>query len=342
LRRGRRLPLRSAGLLPQSTCQPVAISGCWGAGPLPLHGPEQLYAAVQRAVDWDQWLPPQRSFSGGGEWHRPVGSATSPIHGAGSSKMAPWSDCNGSGWGDAFLNRPGPFPISACNLQLSAAGSGAPASWLGRQACNRRGLAGRRGLAPLKKTCRRPDRLTGWMAACPWPIRSALPATLLIEAGLRAWGVPRALGRVLALRHLADFDGPSWRAERAAAPGSCRSAPGGEPLGAGAWGWSANLPCLEQGPQQREAAGMAPWLDLQPGDLPHFSGRQPNPGVESSAIRPYGERLGGGEDLEALPKCRPRAMAKERARAGTLWACWAATSELTGALADERRAAGFR
>jgi putative N6-adenine-specific DNA methylase len=85
---------------------------------------------------------------------------------------------------------------------------------------------------------------------------------------------------------------------------------------------------LAQARANAEAAGVAPWLQLQAGDCRDF---QPPPGPGVLVCNPpYGERIGERDELEQL-YADLGAMVKERCGGWDLWLL-SGNPELTGAL----------
>ena len=85
---------------------------------------------------------------------------------------------------------------------------------------------------------------------------------------------------------------------------------------------------LDQAKANAEAAGVAPWLALLPGDCRDFQPPE-QPGI-LVCNPPYGERIGEQESLEALYHDLGQ-MLKERCSGWDLWLL-SGNPELTGAL----------
>jgi putative N6-adenine-specific DNA methylase len=85
---------------------------------------------------------------------------------------------------------------------------------------------------------------------------------------------------------------------------------------------------LEQARSNAEAAGVAPWIDLQQGDCRDFV-PPAGPGV-LVCNPPYGARIGERDELEALYADLGQ-MLKERCSGWSLWLL-SGNPELTGAL----------
>jgi len=291
----------------------------------PCNGPEQLYAGVQRAADWDLWLPPQRSF-------RVEVSGTAPglshSHFTALQVKNALVDLQRQRWGERSSIDLA-HPDLCLHLHLSAAGEAVLSLDGSAGSLHRRGWRAAVGLAPLKENLAAGlIGFTGWDGRVPLADPLCGSGTLLIEAACAALGRAPGLGRELALRHWLDFDGAIWQQETVAALAlAADNLPGGAPL-APVLGMERDPAVLEQARSNAEAAGMAPWLDLQPGDCRDFM-PPPQPGL-IVCNPPYGERLGAGEDLEAL-YAGLGAMAKERCSGWTLWLL-SGNPELTGAL----------
>lgn len=271
----------------------------------PCLGKEDLRHGVPRALDWQEWLPPERSLrvevSGGTP-------ALNHSHFTALEVKNILVDRQRHQWGSrSSVDRQDPDLVIHLHLQrsgeaiLSLDGSG--------ESLHRRGWRAAVGLAPLKE-----NLAAGLMALTEWDGHRPLAdpfcgsGTLLIEAACRALGrapglVPSGAGqparpRSFALQRWPDFDPALWQREVMAAQQLSRNTlADGSPL-APIVGCDHNSDVLAQAKSNAEAAGVAPWIRFELGEAETFS-PPAGPGVMVTNP-PYGERLGDREDLEAL------------------------------------------
>jgi len=302
----------------------------------PCTGKEDLYRGIQRAVDWQQWLPPDRSFRVDAS-----GSAPGLNHSHYSAlqvknALVDWQRQHFGARSSVDLDTPDlslHLHLGGGQAELSIDGSGA--------SLHRRGYRPRQGLAPLKENLAAGlIRLTGWDGRVPLADPLCGSGTLLIEAVAMALGQPPGLdaltgeARPLALQRWSDFDPALWQHELEAArnagqAGSTGCLSDGTAL-APVWGRDADAAVVSQARANAEDAGVAPWLNLQIGDCRSF---EPPPGAGILVCNPpYGARLGAGEhdELEQL-YADLGTMVKERCSGWTLWLL-SGNPELTGAL----------
>jgi putative N6-adenine-specific DNA methylase len=302
----------------------------------PCTGKEALYQGIQRAVDWHQWLPPERSFRVDAS-----GSAPGLNHSHYSAlqvknALVDWQRQHFGARSSVDLDTPDlslHLHLGGGQAELSVDGSGA--------SLHRRGYRPRQGLAPLKENLAAGlIRLTGWDGRVPLADPLCGSGTLLIEAVAMALGQPPGLeastgeARPLALQRWSDFDPALWQHELEAArsagrAGSTGCLSDGTPL-APVLGRDADAAVVSQARANADAAGVGHWLNLQSGDCRSFE----PPAGEGILVcnPPYGARLGAGEhdQLEHL-YADLGAMVKARCSGWTLWLL-SGNPELTGAL----------
>ena len=290
----------------------------------PCRHREELYAGVQQAVDWSTWLPPELSFRVDASGSLP--GLTHSHYSALQVKNA-LVDWQRQRWGErSSVDLEDPdlsihVHLGGGQARLSVDGSG--------ESLHRRGYRPRMGLAPLKENLAAGlIRLTGWDGTVPLADPLCGSGTLLIEAACMALGRQPGLERRFALERWPDFDGRLWAREVEAASALEREQlADGRPL-APLLGNEADPLVLAQARANAEAAGVAPWLQLQAGDCRDF---QPPPGPGVLVCNPpYGERIGEREELEQL-YADLGAMVKERCGGWDLWLL-SGNPELTGAL----------
>ena len=301
----------------------------------PCHSKDELYQGIQQAVDWQHWLPPERSFRVDAS-----GSAPGLNHSHYSAlqvknALVDWQRSHWEARSSVDLEQPDlslHLHLGGGLAQLSVDGSGS--------SLHRRGYRSRMGLAPLKENLAAGlIRLTGWDGAVPLADPLCGSGTLLIEAAAMVLGAASGLdaasgnARPLALQHWSDFDPQLWQQELQAARASERTASGqlsdGAPIAAIA-GSDSEAEVIEQACANAEAAGVGDWLTLQVGDCRNFV---PPAGRGILVCNPpYGARI-GADDHQALEQLYADlgAMAKDRCSGWTLWLL-SGNPELTGAL----------
>ena len=291
----------------------------------PCRSKEELYAGVQRAVDWSRWLPPELSF-------RVDASGIAPglNHGHYSAlqvknALVDWQRQQLGQRSSIDLDQPDRslhLHLGGGLASLSLDGSGS--------SLHRRGYRAAMGLAPLKENLAAGlIALSGWDGSVPLADPLCGSGTLLIEAVRMVLRRAPGLERQFSLQGWPDFDLELWNQEQAAARCLARSCSlaDGRPLAA-VVGLEQNAEVLAQARVNLEQAGVAAAIQLQAGDCRDF---QPpsGPGV-LVCNPPYGERLGKGEDLEAL-YADLGAMLKQRCGGWQLWLL-SGNPALTGAL----------
>ena len=296
----------------------------------PCHGQNDLYAGIQAAADWDRWLPPERSFR-----VDVTGSAPGLSHSHFSALQVKNAlvDLQRQRWGQRSsvdLEQPDlslHVHLGGGLASLSLDGSGS--------SLHRRGYRPAMGLAPLKENLAAGlIDLSGWDGRVPLADPLCGSGTLLIEAARHRLGLQPGLGgqeaRPLALQQWPDFDAELWQQELAAArrleqQGEQQAASEGLPP---IVGLEREPEVLAQARSNAEAAGVAPWLQLQQGDFRAF---QPPPGPGVLVCNPpYGARIGEEHELEAL-YADLGAMVKERCGGWQLWLL-SGNPRLSGAL----------
>lgn len=288
----------------------------------PCRGPEDLYAGVQRAADWESWLPPQRSF-------RVEVTGTAPglnhSHFTALQVKNALVDQQRQRFGERSsidLDHPGlvlHLHLQGGRAQLSVDGSAS--------SLHRRGWRAAMGQAPLKENLAAGlIRLTGWDGSVPLLDPLCGSGTLLLEAACLALGRPVGLGRELLVAHWPDFDGVQWR--NALHGAEARAAALARPLAA-IQGSDSDATVLAQAQANAVAAGLAPWLNFQQLELRDLQPPAGPPGVVV-CNPPYGVRLGADSNLEAL-YAELGEVLKQRCAGWTLWLL-SGNPELTGAL----------
>ncbi|MCX5958723.1 MAG: THUMP domain-containing protein [Cyanobacteria bacterium] len=137
-----------------------------------------------------------------------------------------------------------------------------------------------------------------------------------------------AAARSFSFERWPDFDPGLWRREVEAAAAQTRPARADGSAVAPLVGIEQDPAVLAQARANAAAAGLAEHLRLEPGDFRDFS-PPPGPGI-LVCNPPYGDRLGRGDDLEALYADLGR-MVRERCSGWTLWLL-SGNPALTGAL----------
>jgi putative N6-adenine-specific DNA methylase len=296
----------------------------------PCRSQDDLYRGMQRAADWCHWLPPERSFKVEASGSAPGLSHSHYTALAVKNALVDWQRNHFGQRSSIELEQPD------LTLHLHLGGGLASVSLDGSGASlHRRGYRPAMGLAPLKENLAAGlIALTGWDGSLPLADPLCGSGTLLIEAVRMALGRAPGLGaasgpaRQFALERWPDFDAGVWQQELAAARAQARNTlADGRPL-APVVGLEREPAVLEQARSNAEAAGVAPWIDLQQGDCRDFV-PPAGPGV-LVCNPPYGARIGERDELEALYADLGQ-MLKERCSGWSLWLL-SGNPELTGAL----------
>ena len=301
----------------------------------PCTSKHDLHHWLPRVVDWDTWLPPERSF------RVEVTGSTPDLNHSHFTALEVKNtlvDWQRQRWGSrSSVDRQDPDLILHLHLHrrgeavLSLDGSGG--------SLHRRGWRAAVGLAPLKENLAAGlIALTGWDGRCPLVDPFCGSGTLLIEAACMALGrapglVATAAGaapqaRSFALQRWPDFNPALWEQEVNAAHSLARPtlADGGSlaPL----VGRDHNPEVLAQAQANAQAAGVAPWIRFELGEADAFT-PPPGPGMVVTNP-PFGERLGERQELEELYRALGRRL-REKAPGWTLWLL-SGHPGLTGAL----------
>jgi len=290
----------------------------------PCRGRDDLYAGVQQAADWAQWLPPELSFRVDATGSLP---GLSHSHYSALQVKNALVDWQRRQWGErSSVELEAPdlslhLHLGGGLAQLSVDGSG--------ESLHRRGYRPRMGLAPLKENLAAGlIRLTGWDGSVPLADPLCGSGSLLIEAACWALGREPGLQRRFALEGWSDFDGALWVQELEAAAALERTTlANGQPL-APIKGQDSDADVIDQAQENAEAAGVAPRLELAQGDCRSFAPPEGRGLVVCNP--PYGERIGEREQLEQLYGDLG-AMLKQRCSGWQLWLL-SGNPELTGAL----------
>ena len=182
----------------------------------PCRSREELYAGVQSAANWEQWLPPELSFRVDASGSLP---GLSHSHYSALQVKNALVDWQRQQWGQrSSVDLDAPdlhlhVHLGGGQAQLSVDGSG--------DSLHRRGYRPRMGLAPLKENLAAGlIRLTGWDGRIPLADPLCGSGTLLIEAACMALGRPPGLDHRFALERWPDFNGQLWNQALELAAGS--------------------------------------------------------------------------------------------------------------------------
>jgi putative N6-adenine-specific DNA methylase len=290
----------------------------------PCRNREELYAGVQRSVDWNIWLPPELSFRVDASGNLP--GLTHSHYSALQVKNA-LVDWQRQRWGErSSVNLDDPdlsihVHLGGGQVRLSVDGSG--------ESLHRRGYRPRMGLAPLKENLAAGlIRLTGWDGRVPLADPLCGSGTLLIEAACMALGRAPGLEHRFALERWPDFNGQLWsQALEEAALGERQRLADGSPM-APLLGLELDAAVAAEAQANAAAAGVDQAVTIRCGDFRSFQPPQ-GPGVVV-CNPPYGERIGERDELEQLYADLGR-MVKERCSGWEFWLL-SGNPELTGAL----------
>ena len=301
----------------------------------PCSSQQDLHHWVPRVANWEEWLPPERSF------RVEVSGATADLNHSHFTALEVKNtlvDWQRQRWGArSSVDRQDPDLILHLHLHrrgeavLSLDGSGG--------SLHRRGWRAGVGLAPLKENLAAGlIALTGWDGSCPLVDPFCGSGTLLIEAACMALGrapglVSNAAGappqaRTFALQRWPDFNPSLWEQEVMAAQLLARDTlADGRPL-ATLVGRDHNADVLSQAQANAQAAGVAPWIRFELGEADSLT-PPPGPGVVVTNP-PFGERLGERQELEELY----RALGQRLRQQAPGWTLWLLSGHpgLTGAL----------
>jgi len=162
------------------------------------------------------------------------------------------------------------------------------------EALFKRGWRTAGGEAPLRENLAAGIlRLTGWAAPTPLLDPMCGSGTLLVEAAMMALDVAPGLGRPFGFEKLANFDADRWRALRDKARAR-RRAVAALPI----YGSDKSGTILAGARENLTAAGLSEAVQLKQMDV--LDGRPPAASGIAVMNPPYGERLGGEEELAAF------------------------------------------
>jgi putative N6-adenine-specific DNA methylase len=296
----------------------------------PCRDRRDLYKGVQTAADWERWLPPEHSFK-----VEVSGSLPGLDHSHFTALQVKNAlvDRQREQWGQrSTVDLDDPDLVLHLHLSPGRPGAGSAAvlSVEGSAgSLHRRGWRAAVGLAPLKESLAAGlIALTGWDGSVPLLDPLCGSGTLLIEAACAALGRAPGLDRPFLLERWPDFDPALWRREEQAARSLARTTlADGRPL-APIVGIERDPEVLAQARHNAEAAGVADWIELRPGDARDL---EPPPGAGLVVCNPpYGERLGEREQAEALHAALGERL-RQRCGGWTLWLL-SGNPELTRAL----------
>ena len=286
----------------------------------PCDGRESLYHGVQDSVDWERWLHPSMSFRVDA-----TGSAQGLNHSHYSALQVKNAivDRQRELWGKRSC-----IDLEAPDLSLHLH-LGRGEAVLSLDGCDgslhRRGYRAAMGAAPLKENLAAGlIRLTGWDGTTPLVDPLCGSGTLLIEAACLALQRAPGLNRSFALEGWADFDAELWQLELNRAQRRERQTLRLPPI----LGYEADPAIAEQARSNVAAAGLEESITINTGDFRELS-LPDGPGT-LVCNPPYGERIGAGEDLEAL--CADLGQVVKQEASG--WEFWllSGNPQLSGAL----------
>jgi len=172
----------------------------------PCRNRDELYAGVQQAANWHQWLPPEMSFRVDASGSLP---GLNHSHYSALQVKNALVDWQRQQWGErSSVDLEDPdlhlhVHLGGAQVQLSVDGSG--------ESLHRRGYRPRMGLAPLKENLAAGlIRLTGWDGHRPLADPLCGSGTLLIEAACMALGRSAGLNHRFALERWPDFNPQLW------------------------------------------------------------------------------------------------------------------------------------
>jgi putative N6-adenine-specific DNA methylase len=162
------------------------------------------------------------------------------------------------------------------------------------EALFKRGWRASGGDAPLRENLAAGIlKLTGWSAPTPLLDPMCGSGTFLLEAAMMALDVAPGLGRSFGFEKLANFDANRWRALRDKARARRRGA-AALPI----YGSDKSGTILAAARENLSAAGLSEVVHLKQMDV--LDGRPPAPSGIVVMNPPYGERVGGEEELAAF------------------------------------------
>ena len=175
----------------------------------PCHGPHDLYRGVQSAIDWDNWLLPNKSFrvdvTGFGE-------GLSHTHYTALQVKNAIIDLQRKRWGcRSSIDLKDPdicFHLHLAKDQAVLSVDGSNSS------LHKRGYKPAVGMAPIKETLAAGlMRMTGWDGTNHLVDPLCGSGTFLIEAVSTLLGIPSGLEREFLFKNWPDFDESLWNRE---------------------------------------------------------------------------------------------------------------------------------
>lgn len=253
-------------------------------------GPQDLYAGVQNALNWEMWLHPSMTF-------RVDVTGTGPglthSHFSALQVKNALVDLQRQIWGERStidLNEPDLYLHLHLNRDgaiLSLDGSGG--------SLHRRGYRAAVGAAPLKENLAAGlIRLTRWTGELPVVDPCCGSGTLLIEATSMALNLAPGLNRSFALEGWADFNPELWQQEVNRAKDRQqpqRSLPR-------IFGFEQDPSVAAQARSNIQAAGLEGRISIKEGDFRELQ----LPATKGLLVcnPPYGHRLGAVDQLNSL------------------------------------------
>ncbi len=175
----------------------------------PCHGPHDLYRGVQSAIDWDNWLLPNKSFrvdvTG-------FGAGLSHTHYTALQVKNAIIDLQRKRWGcRSSIDLKDPdicFHLHLAKDQAVLSVDGSNSS------LHKRGYKPAVGMAPIKETLAAGlMRMTGWDGTNHLVDPLCGSGTFLIEAVSTLLGIPSGLEREFLFKNWPDFDESLWNRE---------------------------------------------------------------------------------------------------------------------------------
>ena len=289
-------------------------------GRFPCQGRHDLYAGVQRALNWEQWLHPSMTFR-----VDVTGTAPGLNHSHFSALQVKNSlvDEQRNIWGErSSIDLENPDLALHLHLNrgeaiLSIDGSGG--------SLHRRGYRAAMGAAPLKENLAAGlIRLSSWDGQVPLVDPCCGSGILLIEAVSMAIQQAPGLNRSFALEGWADFDPDLWERECKRARQCRRNELQLPPV----IGFEQDPHIADQARSNIDAAGLNGLITIHTGSFEQQV-LPDSPGV-LVCNPPYGQRLGADDDLEPLYRSLGQ-FAREKASGWQLWLL-SGNAGITGAL----------
>ena len=289
-------------------------------GRFPCQGRHDLYAGVQRALNWEQWLHPSMTFR-----VDVTGTAPGLNHSHFSALQVKNSlvDEQRNIWGErSSIDLENPdlalhLHLNRGEATLSIDGSGG--------SLHRRGYRAAMGAAPLKENLAAGlIRLSSWDGQVPLVDPCCGSGILLIEAVSMALDQAPGLNRSFALEGWADFDPDLWERESKRARQCRRNDLELPPV----IGFEQDPHIADQARSNIDAAGLNGLITIHTGSFEQQV-LPDSPGV-LVCNPPYGQRLGADDDLEPLYRSLGQ-FARQQASGWQLWLL-SGNAAITGAL----------